>query len=91
MSKFPLKETSVSVRDHQIRVRELTQGERTRVAQAAAKDSFSVPALILSLAAVEPRWTEAEAAEESAEVVSVAVKEIMSLSGMGGGDDSKND
>lgn len=89
MSKFALKETMLSIRDAQVRVRELTQGERTRMAEAVTVDKFRGPAMVVSLGCIDPKFTEEEAANESAEVISTISAEIMKLSGMGG-DDSKN-
>lgn len=82
MSKFQLKESTLRIRDMDVRVRELTQKERSEFGSRAATDRYRGPPVLASLGAIEPKLTEEEWAEEPAEVVEAVVDEIMELSGM---------
>lgn len=82
MSRFELKTKTVTVRDQNVVVRELTQAERSEFVKQVTDDKFRAPALLVSLASTDPKMTEAEAAEEPAEVITLLASEIMTLSGM---------
>lgn len=82
MSKFKLKEKALTIRDMEVRVRELTHGERGKFAAEASKDSYRGPSLIAAMGAVEPKQTEEEWAGEPADVVQAVVDAILELSGM---------
>jgi hypothetical protein len=82
MSKFKLKESTVVVRDEKVRVRELTHGERLQWIRGTTDDRFRGPALLLSFATLEPKFTEEEVGELPADVVTAVSSEILKLSGM---------
>jgi hypothetical protein len=79
MSRFALKEATLTIRETEVRVRELTQAERIQFINA---DKYSMPALVASLGTVEPKMTAEQAAEEPAEVIEEIVDKILELSGM---------
>lgn len=80
MSRFPLKEVTLTIRDTEVRVRELTQSERTQFMNA---DAMSMAPLVASMGTVDPKMTKEEAAAEPAEVIEEIVETILTLSGMG--------
>lgn len=82
MSKFKLKETSVEVRGEKVRVRELTHGERLQWIRAVQEDRFRGPALIISLATLEPKMTEEEVSELPADVAQVLAEAAMKISNL---------
>lgn len=82
MSKFKLKEVTLTIRDMEVRVRELTQKERNDFVHRAADDRFRGPAILASLGCVDPQMTEEEWADEPSEVVEAVVSQVMELSGM---------
>lgn len=82
MSKFKLKETALTIRDMEVRVRELTQKERHEFSDRASVDKFLGPAIIAELGVVDPKQTAEEWNEEPAEVVEAVVDVIMELSSM---------
>ncbi len=79
--KFKLKESVVTVRDEEIRIRELTHAERLQWVKAATEDRFRGPSLLLSFGVV-PTITEAEADALPADVVTDVSTAIMELSNM---------
>lgn len=82
MSRFKLKEATLTIRDTEVRVRELTQAERSEWYAAVVADKHRGAPLIASMGTVDPPMTEAEAAAEPGEVVEEIVEKIMELSGM---------
>ena len=80
MSLFPLSETSVELRGQVVLVRELTHGERIQFAKTA--DKYSGPALLISIASVNPKISVEMAESLPADVVERLVGAIMTLSGM---------
>lgn len=79
---FPLKETTVSVRGKQCRVRELSHEKRAAISKLIVEDKFRGPALYASACCVDPVFTEEQAAQLPAEVIDVLAKEGMRLCGM---------
>jgi hypothetical protein len=79
---FPLKETVLSIRDHQIRVRELTHAKKMEISQLIREDRFRGPALWASACCVDPVMTEEQAACESAEIIDLIAREGMRLCGI---------
>lgn len=69
----------LTIRDTEVRVRELTQAERTKFVNA---EKFSMPPLVASMGTIEPKMTAEEAADEPAEVIEEIVAKILELSGM---------
>lgn len=82
MARFKLKETTLTIRDMEVRVRELTQSERNAFTEAATKDKFLLPATLASLGVTEPKMTVEEWSEEPSAVVEEIVNAVMKLSGM---------
>lgn len=82
MSRFPLKEATLTIRDAQVRVRELTHAERSEWSSATVVDKSRAIRLMASLGTVDPKMTEDEAAAEPGEVIEEIVENIMELSGM---------
>lgn len=82
MSRFPLKERKVTIRDTEVVVRELTRGERNDFSKAVADDKYRGPGLIASMGTVDPKMNEDEANAMPSEVIEDIVREIMDLSGM---------
>lgn len=83
MSKFTLKETTTEIRGVKVSIRELTHKERTNYIKEGEGDKFRLPALLISLGATDPKMTEAEWAEEPAEVLDELSQKIATLSGLG--------
>jgi len=86
---FPLKETTVSVRGKQCRVRELSHQKRAEISKLIVEDKFRGPALWASTCCIEPQFTEEQAAQLPAEVIDVLAKEGMRLCGINLDDDDK--
>lgn len=82
MSKFPLKETTVAVRDANITVREIKQSERILWVKAIESDKLRGPSVLVACGCVEPQFSEDEVGELPADVVTILVAKIMELSGM---------
>lgn len=82
MSKFKLKETSLTIRDTEVRVRELTQKERRELSDRIDADKFMGPAIIAELGVLDPKMTAVEWHDESPEVLQLLTDEIMKLSQM---------
>lgn len=82
MSRFTLKEATVPIRDTDVRVRELTQGERSAWSAAISVDKTRSGSLMASMGTVEPKMTEEEAAAEPGEVIEAIVDKILELSGL---------
>lgn len=82
MSRFPLKEKTLKIRDMDVRVRELTRGERNQFQAAVAEDRNRGPAIMASLGTIDPKMTEEEANGEPADVIEQIDTVIMELSGM---------
>jgi hypothetical protein len=82
MSRFTLKEATLTIRDSQVRVRELTHAERSAWSVATVADKSRAVRLMASLGTVDPAMTEDEAAAEPGEVIEDIVEKIMELSGM---------
>lgn len=89
MSKFKLKEDTVEVRGVDVRVRELTQKERTKWLETATVDRFITPAMLMSMCSLDPTWTLEEAREEPADVAEIIVDKIMELSNISTKKDQK--
>lgn len=83
MSRFKLKEATLTIRDTDVRVRELTQGERSAWSAATIADKSRATNLIASMGTVDPPMTEEEAAAEPGAVIEEIVEKIMELSAMG--------
>ena len=83
MSRFALKEATLTIRDTQVRVRELTQAQRSAWSAATTADKTRGATLIASMGTVDPPMTEEEAAAEPGEVIEEIVEKIMELSAMG--------
>ena len=83
MSRFKLKEATLPIRGTDVRVRELTQGERSDWSAATVADKKRGARLIASMGTIDPPMTEDEAAAEPGEVIEEIVEKIMELSGMG--------
>lgn len=81
MSKFKLNEATVTVRGVEIRVRELTQGERSTFLKRSKDDPHSLGQWLMATAAIDPKWTEAEAAEEPGEVADAVAGKVLELCG----------
>lgn len=81
MSRFKLKETTITVRDEKVTVRELTQAERVQWVKAGNEDKFRGPGLLVSLGCVDPKLTEEEANTLPTEVVSTISTAVMKISG----------
>lgn len=86
-SLFPLRESELTIRGRQIRVRELTQSERDSIAKDAKKDAFSPIAAFASLGCIEPAFTVEDACGMPADVVGTIAKEVMKLSGLSSDED----
>lgn len=82
MTRFKLKETTVTVRGESFVVRELTHAERSQWVKEATADQFRGPALLVSLGAVNPKVTEVEANDFPSDVVTEVFNAIMAISGM---------
>lgn len=79
---FPLKETVLSIRGTQVRVRELTHAKKMEISRLIKDDKFRGPALWASSVCVEPVLTEEQAANESADIIDEIAREGMRLSGI---------
>jgi hypothetical protein len=79
---FPLKETTLSIRDRSVRVRELTHSKKMEISKIIRDDKFRGPALWASACCVDPVFTEEQAAAESAEVIDAIAREGMRLCGI---------
>lgn len=82
MSIFPLKEATITYEGTPIRLRELTQGDRSTFSAAVKADPLRGPAVMASLACVDPILTEEEATAEPAGVIDAIVEKALELSGM---------
>jgi hypothetical protein len=82
MSRFPLKEATLTIRDTEVRVRELTHAQRSEWSAATSVDSRRGAPLIASMGTVDPPMTENEATAEPGEVIGEIVEKIMEISGM---------
>jgi hypothetical protein len=80
MSRFSLKETTLTIRDTQVRVRELTHAERTKFINS---EKLAMLSIVASMGTVDPPMTVEQAADEPAGVVEEIVENILALSGMG--------
>jgi hypothetical protein len=85
MSKrFALKETTVTVRGEELRVREITHAERLQWVRTIQEDKFRGPGLLVSFGALDPKFSEEEAGELPNDVVTALVDKIMEISGLAG-------
>jgi hypothetical protein len=82
MSRFKLKEATLTIRDTEVRVRELTQAQRGEWFAATVADKRRAAPLIASMGTVDPQMTEEEAAAEPGEVIEEIVEKIMEISGL---------
>jgi hypothetical protein len=80
MSRFSLKEATLTIRDTQVRVRELTHAERNKFVNS---EKLAMLALVASMGTLDPPMTAEQAADEPAGVVQEIVENILALSGMG--------
>ncbi len=80
--KFKLKEDVVTVREQEIRIRELTHAERLQWVKIATDDRWRGPSLLISLGVTEPAVTEDEASSWPADVVTTVSEAIMTISNM---------
>lgn len=89
MIKFSLKETTIKVRDQDVRIRELTHKERTDYIKNGTEDKFRLPAMLASLGVIDPKMTEEEWQEEPADVLDILSQEVAKMSGLGSKKDAK--
>jgi hypothetical protein len=87
--KFKLKEATITVRDEQITVRELTHGQRSEWVKVAEADRYNGPLMLVSLGCVAPTFTKEEALELPSDVVETIVAKVLEISGMGPKKDTK--
>lgn len=83
MSRFALKESTLTIREQSVRVRELTQGERSELVKVVTEDKFRGPAFLVSVGCIDPKFSEEEARQEPADVIKEIADTIRDLSGMG--------
>lgn len=84
---FQLKETVLSIRDQQVRVRELSHAKRMEINKLIQDDKFRGPSLWASTCCVDPAFSEEQAADMPAEVVDQIAREGMRLCGIRFDDD----
>lgn len=82
MSKFIFIEKTLTIRDKEVRVRELTHFERIQFASLSQEDRFAGPAMIASFGTVDPKQSQEEWAAEPTEVIDAVVDAILILSKM---------
>lgn len=82
MSKFKLKEATVTVRDEEVRIRELTHAERLEWFKVLAEDRTRSLASLVSLGALDPTYTEEEAGALPGEVCTLLYNEVLKLSNL---------
>jgi hypothetical protein len=90
MSKFGLKENTITVRDQSVKCRELTYAERAAIIGRMNDDKQQTHAMFAAAGCIEPGLTEEEAAGESADVVTQIGREVMRLSGLSVGDEDSS-
>lgn len=93
MSKtlFPMRESTLSIRGRDVKVRELTQAERTEIAKVVMEDKFLATAMFASKGCVDPAFTAEDAAAMPADVIGKISREVMKLSGLVVDDDDKGE
>jgi|SRR5580698_10665422 hypothetical protein len=80
---FKLKETTMTIRDQELRVKELTHAERLQWMQIAQADRLDGPAMLVVLGVIsEPPLTKEEVQGWPGEVVTEVSAKVMELSGM---------
>lgn len=88
---FPLRESTLTIRGREVKVRELTQDERDKIAKSAKEESFSPICAFASIGCVSPAFSIDDARLMPADVVGMIAKEVMKLSGLSSDDEDKGE
>lgn len=84
---FPLRENTLEIRGRTVKVRELTQRQRTEIAEMAAIDRYCATAAFAAKGCVDPAMTVEQAQQMPSEVIGAISKEVMRLTGIDVSDD----
>jgi hypothetical protein len=88
---FPLRESTLTIRGREVKVRELTQHERDQIARQAKDEGFSPICCFAASGCISPAFNIETAKEMPADVIGIIAKEVMKLSGLSSDDEDKGE